>query len=81
MLIRLAFTEPGWSVLSQLGILEIVIHLSILNKPPSEIFLQPISINKKGSAGNLYSQSLDLLIHLCFALCSKPKWKRLSYKV
>ena len=79
--IRMSMTDPGWTALVQLGALEVVTSLPVLNKPPSEIFLKPETVNKNGSPANYYSRAADTTIHFCLTLCSKPKWKRLSFKV
>ncbi|PIO70681.1 hypothetical protein TELCIR_07454, partial [Teladorsagia circumcincta] len=38
-------------------------------------------IFRKGSPAELYVSSFDAVIELCSAICAKPKWKRLSFKI
>ncbi|KAK5979796.1 hypothetical protein GCK32_004053, partial [Trichostrongylus colubriformis] len=80
-LTRLALTDSGWDALAQLALPEVLAQLQMFAEPPKQMFLQPTSIKEKGSPAELYVSSFDAVIQLCSAICAKPKWKRLSFKI
>ncbi|EPB67456.1 hypothetical protein ANCCEY_13455 [Ancylostoma ceylanicum] len=80
-LTRLSLTESGWNALAELALPEVLAQLQMLSHPPKQVFLQPTSIKEKDTPGELYVSSFELILHLCIAICAKPKWKRLSFKI
>ncbi|KHJ83458.1 hypothetical protein OESDEN_16845 [Oesophagostomum dentatum] len=80
-LTRLSLTESGWNALAELALPEVLAQLQMFVSPPKEVFLQPASVKEKNSVGELYVSSFELVLHLCIAICAKPKWKRLSFKL
>ncbi|XGW11331.1 hypothetical protein V3C99_012661 [Haemonchus contortus] len=80
-LTRLALTECGWNTLADLALPEVLAELRLFSNPPKQMFLEPTSVQKKGSPAELYVSSFDAVIQLCSAICAKPKWKRLSFKI
>ncbi|VDO87578.1 unnamed protein product [Heligmosomoides polygyrus] len=80
-LTRLALTESGWNTLAHLAIPEVLAQLRMFAQPPKQMFLQPASIKEQGSPAELFVTSFDTVIQLCCAICAKPKWKRLSFKL
>ncbi|VDO54922.1 unnamed protein product [Haemonchus placei] len=78
---RLALTECGWNTLAELALPEVLAELRVFSNPPKQMFLEPASVKKKGSPAELYVSSFEAVIQLCSAICAKPKWKRLSFKI
>ncbi|KAK6739110.1 hypothetical protein RB195_020906 [Necator americanus] len=80
-LTRMSLTESGWNALAELALPEVLAQLQMFGHPPKQVFLQPASIKEKGKPGELYVSSVEIVLHLCVAVCAKPKWKRLSFKI
>ncbi|KJH41612.1 hypothetical protein DICVIV_12411 [Dictyocaulus viviparus] len=80
-LTRLSLTESGWNTLADLALPEVLAQLRTLLQPPKQVFLQPNSINEKNSPAELFVSCFEQVIRLCYAICSKSKWKRLSLKI
>ncbi|WKX97837.1 hypothetical protein Q1695_013489 [Nippostrongylus brasiliensis] len=80
-LTRFALTDSGWETLAQLALPEVLAQLVMFAQPPKQMFLQPASVKEKGSPAELFLSSFEVVIQLCSAICAKPKWKRLSFKI
>ncbi|KAE9416788.1 hypothetical protein Angca_009036 [Angiostrongylus cantonensis] len=79
-LARLSLTDSGWNALADLALPEVLAQLPLL-QPPKQVFLQPASANEKDSPSELFVSSFEAVIRLCYAICAKPRWKRLSFKI
>ncbi|KAJ1355831.1 hypothetical protein KIN20_013386 [Parelaphostrongylus tenuis] len=80
-LTRLSLSDSGWNALADLAVPEVLSQLPLLLQPPKQLFLQPASVNEKDSPSELFVSSFEAVIRLCCAICAKPKWKRLSFKI
>ncbi|VDM54146.1 unnamed protein product [Angiostrongylus costaricensis] len=79
-LARLSLTDSGWDALADLALPEVLAQLPLL-QPPKQVFLQPATANEKDSPSELFVSSFEAVIRLCYAICAKPRWKRLSFKI